>query len=98
MGILGSRALDINVNEQEFCMILGYLATPGRVGFIEAQIPEGMTRSSEMGAGRTQEREKRKKATVSRQPGFSCKALRGKQTVENTLRSRSDAAEKGGCG
>lgn len=40
MGILGSRALDINVSEEDFCMILGYLAAPGRVGFIEAQIPE----------------------------------------------------------
>lgn len=40
MGILGFRALDINVSEEDFCMILGYLATPGRVGFIEAQIPE----------------------------------------------------------
>lgn len=48
---------------------------------IEAQIPEGMTRSSEIGAGRTQEREKRKKANESRQPRFSCKALKGKQTV-----------------
>lgn len=27
-------------NVADFCMILGYLATPGRVGFIEAQIPE----------------------------------------------------------
>lgn len=40
MGILGNRALDIDVSEKEFCLILGYLATPGRVGFIEAQIPE----------------------------------------------------------
>lgn len=40
MGILGTKALDINVSEEDFCMILGYLATPGRVGFIEAQIPE----------------------------------------------------------
>ena len=40
MGILGDRALDINVSEKDLCLILGYLATPGRVGFIEAQIPE----------------------------------------------------------
>ncbi len=40
MGILGSRALDIDVSEKDLCLILGYLATPGRVGFIEAQIPE----------------------------------------------------------
>lgn len=40
MGILGPRALDINVSDRDFCYILGYLATPGRVGFIEAQIPE----------------------------------------------------------
>ena len=40
MGILGPRALDINVSDRDFCHILGYLATPGRVGFIEAQIPE----------------------------------------------------------
>ena len=40
MGILGSRAVDINVSEEDFCMILGYVAAPGRVGFIEAQIPE----------------------------------------------------------
>lgn len=26
MGILGFRALDNNVNEEDFCMILGYLA------------------------------------------------------------------------
>lgn len=40
MGILGGRALDIDVSERDLCLILGYLATPGRVGFIEAQIPE----------------------------------------------------------
>ena len=40
MGILGSKALDIDVTEEDFCIILGYLAAPGRVGFIEAQIPE----------------------------------------------------------
>lgn len=40
MGILGSRALNINVDDDDFCFILGYLATPGRVGLVEAQIPE----------------------------------------------------------
>ncbi len=40
MSLLSNRALDINVNESDFCLILGYLATPNRVGLIEAQIPE----------------------------------------------------------
>lgn len=40
MGILSDRAQDIIVSEADFCYILGYLASPGRVGFIEAQIPE----------------------------------------------------------
>ncbi len=40
MGIMGNRALDIDVSPEELCLILGYLATPGRIGFIEAQIPE----------------------------------------------------------
>lgn len=40
MGILGTKALDIDVSDKDFCLILGYLAAPGRVGFIEAQIPE----------------------------------------------------------
>lgn len=40
MGVLGSRALDIIVSERELCLILGYLASPGRIGLIEAQIPE----------------------------------------------------------
>ena len=40
MGILGRRAMDIDVSEKDLCLILGYLATPGRVGFIEAQVPE----------------------------------------------------------
>lgn len=40
MGILGSRALDIDVCDEDLCTILGYLLSPGRVGLIEAQIPE----------------------------------------------------------
>lgn len=40
MSVLGSRALDIPVNDADLCLILGYLASPGRVGLIEAQIPE----------------------------------------------------------
>lgn len=40
MGIMGNRALDIDVCPEQFCLILGYLASPGRIGFIEAQIPE----------------------------------------------------------
>jgi hypothetical protein len=40
MSILGRNALDINVGDADLCLILGYLASPGRVGYIEAQIPE----------------------------------------------------------
>lgn len=40
MSILGHRATDINVSAADFCLILGYLCSPGRVGLIEAQIPE----------------------------------------------------------
>lgn len=40
MPLLGNRASDINVSIADFCLILGYLSTPGRVGLIEAQIPE----------------------------------------------------------
>jgi len=40
MSILGKNALDINIGDAELCLILGYLASPGRVGYIEAQIPE----------------------------------------------------------
>ncbi len=40
MPLLGSRALDIAVSTADFCLILGYMCTPGRVGLIEAQIPE----------------------------------------------------------
>ena len=40
MSILGHNALDIAVSKADLCLILGYLATPGRVGYVEAQIPE----------------------------------------------------------
>lgn len=40
MALLGSRASDINVSTADLCLILGYMCTPGRVGLIEAQIPE----------------------------------------------------------
>lgn len=40
MALLSGRALDINVSEDDFCLILGYLASPDRIGLIEAQIPE----------------------------------------------------------
>ena len=40
MALLGRNALDINVSEEDFCLILGYLCSPNRVGLIEAQIPE----------------------------------------------------------
>lgn len=40
MTLLSSRASDINVSIAELCLILGYMSTPGRVGLIEAQIPE----------------------------------------------------------
>lgn len=40
MPLLSSRALDIDVNIADFCLILGYLCAPGRVGLIEAQIPQ----------------------------------------------------------
>ena len=40
MPLLGTRAHDIEVNTADFCLILGYLCSPGRIGIIEAQIPE----------------------------------------------------------
>lgn len=40
MSLLSNRALDISVPEKDLCLILGYLATPDRIGLIEAQIPE----------------------------------------------------------
>lgn len=49
MGILGSRALDIVVSERDLCLILGYLASPGRIGQIEAQVPEDKSLEFERG-------------------------------------------------
>jgi hypothetical protein len=40
MSVLGRNAKDINVGVADLCLILGYLATPNRIGLIEAQIPE----------------------------------------------------------
>ena len=40
MALLGHNALDVNVSEEDFCLILGYLCSPNRIGLIEAQIPE----------------------------------------------------------
>lgn len=39
MALLGHSALDINVSEEDFCLILGYLCSPNRIWLIEAQIP-----------------------------------------------------------
>lgn len=39
--VLTSRALDISASEEELCFILGYLATPNRIKYIEAQVPYG---------------------------------------------------------
>lgn len=39
MGVLTKRASDIYLNNQELCEALGYLATPGRMIRIEAQVP-----------------------------------------------------------
>lgn len=39
--VLTERAMDIVTSEQELCYILGYLATPGRIKYIEAQVPYG---------------------------------------------------------
>lgn len=39
--VLTERAMDIITSEQELCYILGYLATPGRIKYIEAQVPYG---------------------------------------------------------
>ena len=38
--VLTSRAMDIITTEEELCFILGYLATPGRIKYIEAQVPQ----------------------------------------------------------
>lgn len=39
--VLTSRAMDINTTDEELCYILGYLATPNRIKYIEAQVPYG---------------------------------------------------------
>ena len=39
--VLTNRAMDIETTEEELCYILGYLATPGRIKYIEAQVPYG---------------------------------------------------------
>lgn len=39
--VLTRRAMDIATSEQELCYILGYLATPRRIKYIEAQVPYG---------------------------------------------------------
>ena len=39
--VLTKRAMDIETSEQELCYILGYLAAPGRIKYIEAQVPYG---------------------------------------------------------
>jgi len=39
--VLTNRAMDIITTEEELCFILGYLATPGRIKYIEAQVPYG---------------------------------------------------------
>lgn len=39
--VLTGRAMDIFCSEQELCYILGYLATPNRIKYIEAQVPFG---------------------------------------------------------
>jgi hypothetical protein len=40
MSILAKNALDIVLNDADLCVVLGYMASPDRVGYIEAQIPE----------------------------------------------------------
>ena len=39
MGVLTNRASNIYLTDQELCEALGYLATPGRIIRIEAQVP-----------------------------------------------------------
>ena len=41
MGVLTNRATDIVLTVPEFCEAMGYLATPGRMLRIEAQVPYG---------------------------------------------------------
>lgn len=44
MGILTERASDIYLSDEQLCEALGYLATPGRLIRIEAQVPYGKER------------------------------------------------------
>lgn len=37
--VLTNKAKDIETTNEELCYILGYLATPGRIKYIEAQVP-----------------------------------------------------------
>ncbi|MDR1397542.1 MAG: hypothetical protein LBJ14_07405 [Desulfarculales bacterium] len=39
MSILAKNAKDIILSDADLCLVLGYMATPNRVGYIEAQIP-----------------------------------------------------------
>lgn len=39
--VLTNRALDIHMSDDELCFTLGYLATDGRIKYIEAQVPYG---------------------------------------------------------
>ena len=41
MGVLTRRATDIRLDDGDLCEALGYLATPGRMLRIEAQVPYG---------------------------------------------------------
>lgn len=41
MGVLTDRALDICLTDSELCEAIGYLASPGRILRIEAQVPNG---------------------------------------------------------
>jgi hypothetical protein len=40
MSILAGNAKDIVLDAANLCLVLGYMASPNRVGYIEAQIPE----------------------------------------------------------
>lgn len=39
--VLTGRAMDIVTSEKELCYVLGYLARPDRIKYIEAQVPYG---------------------------------------------------------
>lgn len=44
MGVLTGRATDIYLTDEQLCEAIGYLATPGRLIRIEAQVPYGKER------------------------------------------------------